>query len=287
MTYFIEFIENVTKKSNVGVLIYLLLNISIVATLFSGGFKETEGIFVGIIVYLVSLVVVLSPIGEWILRLQTGCKKIKHEEIINRLYPLFNEVYARAKKLNPSIPEDIQLFISDNEEPNAFATGRKTICLTRGFLRYSDEQIKATFAHELGHLAHKDTDLILMITVGNFIITGIFIFYRIIINITGFVIGTVSEGAVAIIYTICIDIILVAMMWLWTKIGIVLTMYSSRENEYLADEFAFDCGYGESLIDVLDTFSGEGQKGLWANLASSHPESEKRILKLQELKAHI
>lgn len=283
MTYFVDFVKNLTKKSNIGVLIYLILNTLIVVALFSGGFSDVKGIFIGIIAYAISLLIALSPIGEWVLRLQTGCKKIKRKEFVNRLEPLFNEVYAKAKKLNPSIPDDVQLFMSNDEEPNAFATGRKTICLTKGFLGYSDDQIKATFAHELGHLAHKDTDLILMITIGNFIVTGIFIIYRVIINVIGIIAGAASEGIGSIIYNIFIDLILFAAMWIWTKIGTMLVMHSSRQNEYLADEFAFNCGYGDSLAAVIDTFTGSSKKGLWANLASTHPDSDDRIAKLQEL----
>lgn len=283
MMYFIDFTKNITNKSNIGILIYLILNMLMVAGMFSGGFSDIAGIFIGLIAYVISLIIALSPIGEWILRLQTGCKKIKRKEFINRLEPLFNEVYTKAKKLNSSIPDGVQLFISNDEEANAFATGRKTICLTKGFLNYSDEQIKATFAHELGHLAHKDTDLILMVTIGNFIVTAMFIIYRILVNIVGIIVGAVSEGIGTIFYNIFIDFILVAMMWIWTKIGTILVMHSSRQNEYLADEFAFNCGYGDSLAAVLDTFSGSSQKGLWANLASSHPDSDDRIAKLQEL----
>jgi heat shock protein HtpX len=283
MTYFVDFFKNFTKKSNTGVLIYLLLNTFIVVGLFSEGFSDIQGVLFGIIAYAVSLAIALSPVGEWVLRLQTGCKTIERKEYVNRLEPLFNEVYAKAKALNPSIPDGVQLFMSNDEEPNAFATGRKTICLTKGFLSYSDEQIKATFAHELGHLAHKDTDLILMITVGNFIVTTIFIIYRVFINIAGIIAGIASRGIGTIIYNIFIDLILVAMMWVWTKLGTMLVMHSSRQNEYLADEFAFNCGYGDSLASVLDTFGGSNKKGLWANLASSHPDSDDRIAKLQQL----
>ncbi|KGM98701.1 hypothetical protein Z969_10940, partial [Clostridium novyi A str. 4570] len=254
MTYFIDFFKNLTKKSNIGVLIYLILNTLIIVALFSDGFNEPEGILIGIVVYAISLLIALSPIGEWVLRLQTGCKKIKRKEFVNRLEPLFNEVYAKAKKLNPSIPDGVQLFMSNDQEPNAFATGRKTICLTKGFLNYPDDQIKATFAHELGHLAHKDTDLILFITIGNFIVTAMFVLYRIVINVLGIIFGLVSRGIGSIIYNIFIDFVLVAMMWIWTKIGTLLVMHSSRQNEYLADEFAFNCGYGDSLAAVLDTF---------------------------------
>ena len=281
--YFIDFIKSIIKRSNIGVLIYLILNTLIVVTIFSDGFKNTQGILYGLAVYIISLMIALSPTGEWILRFQTGCKKIKRKEYSDRLEPLFNEVLNKARAINPSIPEDVKLFMNDDKDPNAFATGRKTICLTKGFLNYSDEQIKATFAHELGHLAHKDTDLILMVTIGNFIVTGIFIFYRILVRILGFFLAIASRNFAPMVINFLIDIVLAVVMWIWTKIGTMLVLYSSRKNEFEADEFAHKCGYGYSLASVLVTFDGSGSRGLWANLISTHPDSDDRISKLQEL----
>lgn len=87
------------------------------------------------------MVIALSPIGEWILRVQNGCKSISDPADKERFEPLFQEVYSKAKQMNPGLPDNIRLFISNNEEPNAFATGRKTVCVTRGLSIYSDEQI--------------------------------------------------------------------------------------------------------------------------------------------------
>ena len=42
--------------------------------------------------------------------------------------------------------------MNHDEAPNAFATGRKTICVTEGMLSMPVEQIKATLGHEFGHL---------------------------------------------------------------------------------------------------------------------------------------
>lgn len=283
LTYFIDFAKNLTKTSNIGVVIYLILNVFLVITLFSNGFTSPVGIVIGIGAYLLSLIIALSPIGEWVLRWQTGCKKLKRKEHINRLEPLFLEVLAKAKKLNPSIPDDVRLFICDDKEPNAFATGRKTVCLTKGFLNYSDEEIKAVFAHELGHLAHKDTDFILLVTIGNFIVTAFFAIFRGIVNLFGFIFASATNNAALAISRFLTDFILGSLMWMWTKIGTLLVMHSSRKNEYLADEFAFNLGYGDSLAAALDTLDGGSSKGLWANLVSSHPDTDVRIAKLQEL----
>ncbi len=281
--YFIDFFKNLFKKSNIGVIIYLIMNVLIIVALFSRGFEETTGIYVGIIAYIVSILLALSPIGEWILRLQTGCKPIKRKEYLNRLMPLFDEVYQKVKAKNNGISDHVKLFMSNDKEPNAFATGRKTICLTKGLLEYSDEEIKAVLAHEFGHIAHKDTDLILIITVGNFIVTFIFVIYRLIIQLIGLLVAIAMDSVAVLITNFFIDVILVFVMWVWTKIGTLLVMHSSRKNEFLADSFAFDLGYGNELASVLDSFDGVKQKGLWANLKSSHPDTDDRVAKLQEL----
>lgn len=285
ITYFFDFIKNITKKSNAGLLVYLILNVLVVIFVFANIFTGVAGIFIGVITYIASLILVLSPVGEWVLRLQAGCRKIKRRDHIDRLEPLFAEAFIKAKQFEPSITDDIQLFISGDKEPNAFATGRKTICLTKGLLDFTDEQIKAVFAHELAHLAHKDTDLILMITVGNFIVTGFFILYKIFFYTIGLTVALINRSIFPIIMNIFMDLILVGLIWIWTKIGILLVMHSSRQNEYLADEFAYKCGYGNSLVTALDALDVGNAKGLWATLASTHPNIDDRVARLQELES--
>ena len=75
--YLTDFIKNLTQSNNVPVLLYLVLNIFliglIVSTLF--GMPFWQGLFDGIILYIISITIALSPVGEWILRLQTGCRR--------------------------------------------------------------------------------------------------------------------------------------------------------------------------------------------------------------------
>ena len=299
--YIVDLIKRLTSKNNIPVLIYLILNVFVsgfLLYLFPSLFGADPGNFLpylaaGLIIYGISIVIALSPIGEFIIRLQTGCKKIKRVEQINFIEPLFREVYEKAKKADPSIPDDVRLFMNADETPNAFATGRKTICVTEGLLHMPEDQIKATLGHEFGHIAHKDTDLIMLVSVGNLIVSAFIMFLRAIIaivqlffSIAGLVAGG-SEGAVMRALTALGNLMVTAIIGgltkIWTKFGVWLVMKSSRANEYGADEFSFNLGYGEQLCVMLDSISGSGAKGLFATLASSHPDKDDRIAKLQEL----
>lgn len=299
--YITDFFKRMTRKANIPTLIYLVLNVFIIGGVvyllfgISYGLPGWLCILIGIGLYALSLMIALSPAGEWILRKRTGCKKIERVEQINFIEPLFREVYGRAKRIDPSIPDDVQLFMNDDEDVNAFATGRKTICITRGLLNAPPVQIKATLGHEFGHLAHKDTDLILVVCVGNLIINAIIFTVRICIElfhimaaISSFFLGG-SDGLFVFIFNELYHWLFIALVngltMLWSWIGTMLVMKSSRANEFEADEFSYRIGYGNALCALLDNIGGAKPQGLFATLASSHPDKDARIARLQAMGA--
>lgn len=291
--YMIDFLIRMATKQNFPVLIYLGLNVLIIGIVFTFIFALPIGwgMLSGLILYIASVIIALSSIGEGIVRFQTHCTKITDSEIIRRVEPLFREVYENARRADPHLSKDIYLFMNDETCPNAFATGRRTICMTEGLLSKSDEEIKATLAHEFGHLSHKDTDRLLVVFVGNMIITIIFTIVLFITKILGFIISTGSlfskhpifNFLISVIITILSVIVIKGLHKLWTAFGILLCMKTSRNNEYQADEFAFHLGYGPQLCMLLGSFKDEKPNGLFASLASSHPENFKRIQRLHEL----
>lgn len=295
--YIVDFFKRTMRTSNIPIIIYLILNVLIVigityVTLFAAGVEEpVVAVAVGLGLYIVSLMITLSPIGEWVLRQQTGCKKIVRREHKEYLMPLFEEVYEKARKQDPTISPDVQLFINNDESMNAFATGRKTICVTKGLLELPPEEIKAVLGHEFGHLAHKDTDLILIISVGNFFVTAFILVMRAIITLINaiFFLGNLFNrdlwGMITNAIIHFLELALISCIsWLWTQLGVLLCMKSSRSNEFLADEFSFKLGYGNQLCNALDTITdGHGAEGLFATLVSSHPDTDQRVGRLQEL----
>ena len=196
---------------------------------------------------------------------------------------------------DPTISNDVRLFMNDDDCPNAFATGRKTMCVTQGLLELDDEAIKATLGHEFGHLAHKDTDRILVVRVGNTFISAIAIMFQIgaiIMEWFGYIMSlfTRSEsGFLVAIFTTIARVMTVfvinVFLKLWDLIGVALCMKTSRNNEYEADEFSVNLGYANGLIALLSFIGGEKPKGLFATLASSHPASSDRIARIRQITA--
>ena len=304
--YIADFFKNLFKKNNIGVIIWLVANILMLVAMFSNGFTQWEGALWAIVLYALSMVIALSPVGEWILRLQNGCKEIKDQEVLDRIQPLFDQAYAKAKEQNPELPETVKLFMNEDSTPNAFATGRKTVCITKGLLTYSDAQILGVLGHELGHLAHKDTDIILVVAVGNMIMSAIFVVIRVIANVCmwfGEILSAMFSDSWAGVFAsifigigrVVADFLLVLFMRVWTQLGVWLCMSSSRRNEFEADKYAYELGYGNGLYGVLESFeeedkaSGNSGKstGLFASLASSHPETSKRLEKLREMDSSL
>lgn len=307
--YFVDFFKNLFKKNNIGTIIWFVLNILLISAVFGGTVFAMDGgtssifigIAIGLLTYGLSIMLALSNFGERILRILNRCKPIDNPEIARRLQPIFDEVYARAKKNNPELPDDIQLYLNNDSDPNAFACGRRTVCVTRGLLSYTDDDIRGVLGHEFGHLAHKDTDLLQIIFVGNLIVNVIFFlikvfakvlifFWRVIIQIT---IGIVTRSLAANIITwftgavtkVLIDGLLAILMAVWTKLGVYICMASSRANEYLADRYSFELGYGYCLKNALQKFpkSSAFSKDVFAILRSSHPDMGDRIDRLNAL----
>ena len=72
------------------------------------------------------------------------------------LYHIVERLAAQAKLPMPKV------FITENPQPNAFATGRSpehaAVCVTSGLLAtVSKEELAGVIAHELGHVRNRDT----------------------------------------------------------------------------------------------------------------------------------
>ncbi len=277
------------RISNLGTLIFFLLNIGLILAIFCPCGVTAETALPLIICYVLSVLISLSPAGEWMLAALSGAKEIKRKDIKIRLIPLLEIVFEQAKQKTPTMISSIRLKIIHDQAPNAFAIGRRTICVTDGLLNLSDTEIMAVFAHEVGHLAYQHSAIQLLIGGGNLFISGILLVVKAMCwVVTGFftLIGLSTRSFGGTLLMTLFGSLSTVMIWLWTKFCTLFLMWSMRQNEYVADEYAFRLGYGAVLASVLDRhMCSQPSNGLLKALYATHPHSDDRVARLQELGA--
>ena len=214
----------------------------------------------------------------------------------HRLYQIVEDLAQRADLPMPNV------YIISTEVPNAFATGRNpshaAVAATTGILEMLDnEEIRGVLAHEMSHVLHRD---ILISTIVACFASAISMIANIAQWAAIFGRGNDDEegsNPIALIATIIIAPIAAAL----------IQMAISRTREYMADE------EGGRMIDdplalaralgkidnyahyrvmpgatnatahmcIINPFNGIS--GGLVNLFSTHPPTEKRIQRLQEL----
>lgn len=197
-------------------------------------------------------------------------------------------LYTTPKALNKIFESLDQYTVKLNG--NAFAIGQRTICVTDGLLNLSDEEIMAVFAHEVGHLAYQHSAIQLLIGGGNLFISGCLLIIKvicwIITALCGLITGIATRNFFAGVFATLAVSISAGLIWLWTKFCMLFLMWSMRQNEFVADEYAYKLGYGAMLASVLDRhMCSAPDNGLLKALYSTHPHSDDRIAHLQELGA--
>lgn len=279
-------------------LIYIVGNVLVVAWIVSLITKDLSGIMcilIAIGLQIANTLFILSPIGEYALRVYNKGRKIRSNEINDILSPIFEEVYSRARVANPNLQDGIKLYIKNDDAINAFALGRRTIVLNTGTLELPTEIIKGIIGHEMGHLSNQDTVATNLIMGGNIFVSGTLLvlgkIMEFVVAVTG--VGTITKRTgketkdswlALIVNTILFGIINLAIR-IWALFGAITFTPMMRRDEYNADAFSTRLGYGEGLITLFSTGEREKPEGIIATLERTHPtdydrvEAMKKILK--------
>ena len=256
-------------KSNGLFFLWLTLYSLVLAVL---AFDDIEIFYAMLGLELASLALAFSPVGEWLLRVLSGARKIRTERDKEYLTPIFNAVYKDIADNNKRISKKIQLYIEETKEINAYAFGSNSISVTRGAMEtLSEEQLKGVIAHEFGHMNNGDTKVTLVMTIGN----GAFIVLWMILKLS---MRKFNKSDLSLVFMF--NAIIGFIVAVFLAVG-------NRRNEYMADKFAYDNGYSEGLIETLYLFRemsmGEKMK-LKDRLRASHPNLDKRIARLEQQK---
>ncbi|HXF73832.1 MAG TPA: zinc metalloprotease HtpX [Actinomycetota bacterium] len=217
------------------------------------------------------------------------------------LYRIVRELAAEARMPMPRV------YVSEMLQPNAFATGRSprhaAVSVTRGILQILDErELRAVLAHELSHVANRD---ILVGSIAAAIGTAITFLARM-----AFWFGGARDerenplGPFAFL-----------VAWLLAPLAAgLIQMAVSRSREYQADESGAilsrdpealasalrkleqaarqvpvpaTVSPAQAHLFIVNPFRGRQAAMTLANLFSTHPPTEARIARLEEIARRI
>jgi len=208
------------------------------------------------------------------------------------LVRLVRELSAKAGLPMPRV------CIVENEQPNAFATGRDpehaALCVTSGLLRrVSDEELAGVLAHELGHVRNRDTLTMTMVAV----IAGA---VSMLANFALFFGGGRRNNPLGIVGVVLVSLlapiaaVLVQAMisrtrefeadragaeisgrplWLASALAHIAPAAQATDNP------AADANPATAHMFIVNPLHGGGLAGLFA----SHPSTEERIARLRTL----
>ncbi len=158
-------------------------------------------------------------------------------------HPAGHSLHAMVSQLarNADLPMP-KVYIIENDQPNAFATGRNpenaSVAATTGLLRnLTATEVAGVMAHELAHVGNRDT---LTMTITATIAGAIGMLANF-----AFFFGGRRESPLGIIGTLLV-------MFLAPMAAMLVQMAISRSREYEADRIGAEiCGHPEWLADAL------------------------------------
>jgi heat shock protein HtpX len=199
-----------------------------------------------------------------------------------------------------------RVYVSEMQQPNAFATGRNpshaAVSVTRGILQILDErELRAVLAHELSHVANRD------ILIGS-IAAGIGMSITFLARFALFFGGGDDRdnpfGVFGLLFA-----------WILAPVAAaIIQMAVSRSREYQADESGAilsrdpdalasalrkleatagrvpvpaSVSPAEAHMFIVNPFRGKQASMNLANLFSTHPPTEARIARLDEIKRQL
>lgn len=154
---------------------------------------------------------------------------------------------------------DFTLYIQDTAELNAYAFGDHHIVVFKGLLdQLPMDEVSGVLAHELGHLHYHHTQWLLLSYGMNLPITFVSGIYRaIVFMLRIFLIIPILGLLISLMVFFC-NLWIQALSFTMNFPLHLLRLVKARQDEYAADRYAFEIGYGVELHNALFDISGGG-----------------------------
>jgi heat shock protein HtpX len=192
-------------------------------------------------------------------------REIEPDEGDPRLRRYAEGVAGLARRAGMPVP---RIYVIDQEQPNAFATGRNpenaAVAATKGLLdRLTEEEVLGVMAHELAHVRNRDTLTMTMTATLAGAISAL-------ANFALFFGGQRNQGTHPIAF--------VALIFLAPMAASLVQLAISRTREYDADRVGAEiCGHPEWLASALAKISGT-KEAIPMPIAERNPSSGQMMI---------
>jgi Zn-dependent protease with chaperone function len=221
-------------------------------------------------------------------RTMIGRERQKLEPLLSDVINQTNSKYGTYYKL-----DDFKIRVTDDKVVNAFALGYNVITVNRGaFEAFTDEQLRAILAHEMGHLYYRDSVkriALIFSSIATRVLMWAYAIYAAIVTALGVGASKDRSGVFALM-ALCgfvlmmLFIPVVILNWLGSKLFNLLNLAMSRRSEYRADAFASSLGYKTDLVAALEVLDGLSisDNSFMGKITATHPSAMERIGALED-----
>lgn len=229
---------------------------------------------------------VLNRTGQKYLGKILGAREIERVEYVDLYKRPAEEIINKARAEGMTLPETINIYVYDSENPQVYAIGMNTIILSSGAAGLPEDVFEAMMRTELYRIEHMCPDYLLYVLGSNII--GLCL-VLLILGVTRFSMSfgsrrksfwtgmSDSEGAAIGFY------LTIALAAMWVGICFILIKKPVREDILNADRYVASCGLGEAQCRHLDYCRLMGKNSAHYQLLTiGYPSPDDRIAALQE-----
>lgn len=243
------------------------------------------GFLIALVIYVISILIAISPTAEKLYRFLHGIRKIETNEEREYLIPILADVVSIIPQEESVNKNKIEIYIIDKLDINAYALGSSTIAITKGAMKvFDEEQLKGIIAHEIAHIRNFDTiaNMFVLMASGYFYL--FVLLFQFLISITEKSSPDKKDKPVSNSLNSFIKEIFKIFLFVFSFLVQITLAIQSRKKEYRADKTAYDWGFGEELISslyLLEKISLGDNSDLKQKLTASHPRTTARIGRLE------
>ena len=297
--HFTKFYTLVKREKRMGMLVYLTILLAFVATLVIGSFPEAiseYGFFSGIFQAIFTAIVlptftwclfqlILNGFGQACMRLIVGASKIERQDMIESITIPVEAIIAEARRNGLTLPNDIKVYQMKTDEAVVYAFGMNSIGVSYAMTELPEEVFKAKVLAELYRIHVMDPDYLLFM-LGSNLISIILGLFAIVVGWFYMTFGDRRKGLLtesdsmmgALLFASSI-----VCLSAWMGVCFLFIRGGVRANQFEADRYVAQCGYGEALCLYLDNCMPREFKFGLKLLEMGHPSRNHRIAALQKL----